>query len=91
MSWIKEGPVHAIALFVTVAGMLLGAYFSLRAAEEAQQVALAGFEARLIIAEKTIASRQDADERFAAEMRSAISVIVNGVADLRVQEAKHAK
>jgi hypothetical protein len=91
MSWIKEGPVHAIALFVTVAGMLLGAYFSLRATGEAQQVALAGFEARLVIVEKSLSARQDADERFAAEMRAALTVIVNGVSDLRVQEAKRGK
>ncbi len=88
MPWIKTETIHAAALIVTIIGMLAGAYFSLRSMEEAMQVQIAGLEARLVIAERAITTRQDAEERFAAEMRAALAVIQNGVADLRVQEAK---
>ncbi len=88
MSFLSSEVTHALTLVVTVAALLLGAFWTLRSGQEAQQVMLAGFEARLSIAERAIATRQDADDRFAAEMRSALTVITNGVADLRVQEAK---
>ncbi len=88
MSFLSSEVTHALTLAVTVAALLLGAFWTLRSGQEAQQVMLAGFEARLSIAERAIATRQDADDRFAAEMRAALTIITNGVADLRVQEAK---
>ena len=89
--FFKAEVIHALTLMVTIGALLLGAYWSLRAAQEAQGVALAAFEARLVIAERSIVARQDSDDRFAAEMRAALSVITNGVADIRVQEAKARK
>jgi hypothetical protein len=86
--FFKSDIIHALTLAVTVGALLLGAFWTLRSAQEAQQVALAGFEARLVIAERTITTRQETDDRFASEMRAALAVITNGVADLRVQEAK---
>jgi len=91
MQWLKSEFIHAATLVVTVAVLLIGAYWTLRTAQEAQMVALAGFEARLVVAERAIASRQEAEDRFSAEMRAALSVITNGVADLRVQEAARRK
>lgn len=91
MNWLKSDFIHAATLVVTISALLIGAYWTLRAAQEAQMVALAGFEARLVIAERTITARQDAEDRFSAEMRAALAVITNGVADLRVQEAGRKK
>ncbi len=87
-SFFSSETLHGLTLIVTVAALLLGAFWTLRAGQEAQQVMLAGFEARLTIAERALATRADAEERFAAEMRAALTIITNGVADLRVQEAK---
>lgn len=91
MGFFKSEITHALTLAVTVGALLLGAYWTLRAAQEAQQVALAGFEARLVVAERALTTRQENDDRFAAEMRAALAVITNGVADLRVQEAAKRK
>jgi len=91
MTWVKSDFIHALTLVVTVGGLLLGAYWTLRQAQEAQMVALAGFEARLVVAERSITARQEAEDRFSAEMRAALAVITNGVADLRVQEAAKRK
>jgi hypothetical protein len=79
---------YSITLVVTVCGIMLGAYWNLLQAINAQQVALAGFEARLVIAEKTLQQRQDAEDRFSSEIRSALTTITAGVADLRVQMVK---
>lgn len=78
---------YSATLIITICGIILGAYWNILQTINAQQVALAGYEARLTVAEKNLQNRQDSDDRFASEMRAAMQTIQNGVADLRVQEA----
>jgi len=68
--------------------MVMGAYWNILQTINAQQVTLAGYEARLTIAEKSLQARQAAEDSFASEMRSALAQIQIGIADLRVQEAQ---
>ena len=83
--------LYSITIVVTVCGIMLGAYWNLLQAINAQQVALAGFEARLVIAEKTLQQRQDSEDRFSSEIRAALTAITAGVADLRVKLAEGGK
>lgn len=91
VSWSLSGVFYSITLALSVCGVVLGAYWNTLQIVNSQQVALAGIEARLVVAEKALQTRADAEERFASEMRAALSVISSGVVDLRVQLAKDGK
>jgi hypothetical protein len=79
---------YSITIVITVCTIVLGAYWNIIQTLNAQQVAMAGFEARLVISEKSLQNRADQDERFASEMRAALTEINKGVNALQVAEAK---
>jgi uncharacterized membrane protein (DUF106 family) len=85
--WLQNA-FYTVTLIITVSGIMLGAYWNILQTLNAQQVTLAGYEARLTVAEKNLQNRQDSEDRFASEMRTALQQIQLGVADLRVQEAQ---
>lgn len=85
--WPIQNIFYSITLIVTVCGVMLGAYWNVLQTINAQQVTIAGIEARLVVTEKLLQSRQDAEDRFSGEMRAALASISQGVADLRVQIA----
>jgi hypothetical protein len=85
--WLQN-VFYSVTMIITVSGIMLGAYWNIIQTLNAEQVAMAGFEARLIIAEKTLQNRADQDERFASEVRAALIEINKGVNALQLTEAK---
>ena len=81
--------LQAGVLVASVAGGVFGGYLGLRADLDRQRaefaVALAGHEARLVSAERSIDERRAADERFQAEMRAALDRVMQAIADLRTE------
>ena len=79
--------VQAVVVVATVGGGVLGGYLSLRSDLEAQRaefrVALAGHEARLLVAERLIEERRTEDRQFEADMRAALERVMQAIADLR--------
>jgi predicted component of type VI protein secretion system len=55
------------------------------------QVAIAGFESRLTVAEHAIVERRQEDREFAAEMRAAVVEIQKGLNNLQLQLVERAK
>jgi hypothetical protein len=66
--------MQAVVVVATVGGGVLGGYLSLRSDLETQRaeflVALAGHEARLLVAERLIEERRTEDRQFEADMRT---------------------
>jgi hypothetical protein len=79
--------VQAVVVIATVGGGVLGGYLSLRSDLETQRaefrVALAGHEARLVVAERLIEERRTEDRQFEADMRAALERVMQAIADLR--------
>ena len=79
--------VQAVVVVATVGGGVLGGYLSLRSDLEMQRaefrVALAGHEARLLVAERLIEERRTEDRQFEADMRAALERVMQAIADLR--------
>ena len=79
--------VQAVVIVATVGGGILGGYLSLRADLEQQRnefrVALAGHEARLVVAERLLDERRVEDREFQAEMRAQLQRLMQAVADLK--------
>ncbi len=81
--------LQALVIVTTLGGGIVGAYLSLRADLDVQRsefrVVLAGHEARLNFAEHILDERRTADQQFQTEMRTAISLIMQGIGDLRTE------
>jgi hypothetical protein len=81
--------LQALIIVTTLGGGIVGAYLSLRADLDVQRsefrVALAGHEARLTFAERILDERRTADQQFQTEMRTALSLVMQGISDLRTQ------
>ena len=81
--------LQALIIVTTLGGGIVGAYLSLRADLDVQRsefrVTLAGHEARLNFAEHMLDERRTADQQFQTEMRTAISLIMQGIGDLRTE------
>lgn len=89
--WSISNILYSITIIFTVSGSLILAYWNILQSLNAQQVALASYEARLTLIEKIQSTKQETDERFASEIRAALNNINQGLADLRVQEAKRTR
>ena len=81
--------LQAIVLVTTVGGGVLGGYLSLRADIDLQRgefrVALAGHEARLIVAERLLEERRTEDRQFQTEMRGALDRVMQALGELRTE------
>ena len=81
--------MQAIVMVTTVGGGILGGYLSLRADLDLQRaefrVALAGHEARLTVAERTLDERRAEDREFQAEVRGALGRVMQAIGDLRTE------
>jgi hypothetical protein len=81
--------MQAIVIVTTVGGGICGGYLSLRNDIDLQRaefrVALAGHEARLTVAERTLDERRAEDREFQAEMRGALARVMQAIADLRTE------
>jgi hypothetical protein len=81
--------VQAVVIVSTVGGGILAGYLTLRADLELQRaefrVALAGHEARLTVAERVLDERRGDERQFQAEMRGAISRVMQGIGELRTE------
>src|SRR5436309_14480925 len=81
--------VQAVVIVSTVGGGILAGYLTLRADLELQRaefrVALAGHEARLTVAERVLDERRGDARQFQAEMRAAITRVMQGIGDLRTE------
>src|SRR5436853_7154280 len=81
--------VQAVVIVSTVGGGILAGYLTLRADLELQRaefrVALAGHEARLTVAERMLVERREDERQFQAEMRGALSRVMQGIGELRTE------
>jgi hypothetical protein len=81
--------VQAVVIVSTVGGGILAGYLTLRADLEFQRaefrVALAGHEARLVVAERLLDERRGDDRQFQSEMRAALGRVMQGIGDLRTE------
>lgn len=81
--------VQAVVVATTVGGGVIGGYISLRSDLDMQrtefQVALAGHEARLSILEHQFDERRSDQRQFQAEMRAALSRVMQAIGDLRTE------
>lgn len=81
--------LQALVLVSTLGGGILGGYVSLRSDLDMQRaearVALAGHEARLLIAERRLEERRIEDRHFQAEMRAALDRVMQAIADMRTE------
>ena len=75
--------LQAVVVVTTVGGGILAGYLSLRADLDLQQAQLAGYEARLGIAEHVLDERRTEERQFQTEMRTALERVMQGIADLR--------
>jgi hypothetical protein len=79
---------HVLQILFLV-GSVFGAYVSIQKDLSTQhaefQVAMAGFESRLTVAEHAIIERRTEEQEFAIEMRNALEKIQAGLSDLRIQ------
>jgi hypothetical protein len=81
--------LQATVIVFTVGGGIVSAYVSLRTDLERERaeylIAAANYDARLTDAERELADRQAADREFRSETRTALSRIMDALADLRTQ------
>src|SRR5690349_9070257 len=81
--------VQAVVIVSTVGGGILAGYLTLRGDLELQRaefrVALAGHETRLTVAERVLDERRAEERQFQAEMRAAISHVMQGIGELRTE------
>ncbi|HTV90015.1 MAG TPA: hypothetical protein VME41_13455 [Stellaceae bacterium] len=81
--------VQAVVVATTVGGGVIGGYISLRSDLDMQrtefQVALAGHEARLSMLEHQFDERRSDERQFQAEMRAALSRVMQAIGDLRTE------
>src|SRR5258707_851871 len=81
--------LQALVVVTTAGGGVLGGYLSLRADIDLQRaefrVALAGHEARLVVAERLLEERRTEDRQFQAEMRAALDRVIQAIGELRTE------
>jgi len=81
--------LQATVIVFTVGGGIVSAYVSLRTDLERERaefrIAAADYDARLTNAERELADRQAEDREFRSETRTALSRIMEAIADLRTQ------
>lgn len=81
--------MQAAVLFLTVGGGAVTSYISLRGDIEnlrsELEVQIASHELRIAAAERALEQRQLDERDFQAEMRAALSRIIDAIADLRTQ------
>jgi hypothetical protein len=81
--------IQALVVVSTVGGGILGGYLRLRDDLSLQRaefrVALAGHEARLAVAERTLDERHTEDRQFQAEMRASLDRVMQAIGDLRTE------
>jgi hypothetical protein len=84
-----------ILQIIALTGAVITGYVSLQrdmASMRAEyQVAMAGFESRLTVAEHAIVERRQEDREFATEMRAALGEIQKGLNNLQVQLVERPK
>jgi hypothetical protein len=86
-TWSLKDLMYVAGVLVVIVGGVFTAYWNVMQVVSSQQQTMASWSARLDMVEKSQRDANDRDDRFAAEMRAAMSQINAGVSDLRVQEA----
>ena len=80
-----------ILQIIALTGAVITGYISLQkdmgAMRSEYQVAMAGFESRLTVAEHAIAERRSEEREFMAEMRGKLDEMQKGITALQVQDA----
>jgi len=87
LTWSVGNALYVVGLLVAILTGLFSAYWNVLQTINTQATTLASYEARLAIVEKQQAAQQQRDDNFAAEMRSALAKIQDGVTAVQVQEA----
>jgi hypothetical protein len=84
-----------ILQIVALTGAVITGYVSLQkdlaTLRADEQVAMAGFNGRLSVAEAAIAERRSEEREFAAEMRATLADIQRALTDLKVQAVERAR